>query len=486
MANKINFFRHIEIQLHNNNVAVVEKDRNWSYAEFAQHSLHVYEYLRKNNIKRIMICLPQGFYAYTIIWGAYLAGVTFCPVTITIPLERKKYYSSLFIPDIIISNDSDFFCETKYISISCLFYKPLIGKSHISQKNDIEALAYVIFTSGSTGLPKGVMIKRKGLENFLEWSTSEYDVKSDDRWGQFSNLGFDLSICDIFTAILKKVILVPISGKAEKLLPGKIIKNKRITFWHSVPSVIDILNKAKHLNIEYLGSLKTLVFCGERLFPSQLDLLFKINPALVIYNTYGPTESTIICSFIKITKENCRQFYHNTVSIGHALPGFEISLSKSEENLNEIIITSDYIAGGYLKTHKNLHDSNSPFNYIEEDGILRSAYKTGDYGELINENLFFVCRKDSQVKIMGHRVDLSEIDYHLREYGCKTNITLYHQGKIISFLIHEKFDHDEILKYLSSKLPSYYLPHMIINKQEFPYNANEKVDIKELVDNLNM
>jgi acyl-coenzyme A synthetase/AMP-(fatty) acid ligase len=77
-------------QINNENIAVIEKDRNWTYNEFAQHTLFVCNYLKNNKINKIMVCLPQGFYAYTILWGAYLAGVTFCPVTISVPLDRKK------------------------------------------------------------------------------------------------------------------------------------------------------------------------------------------------------------------------------------------------------------------------------------------------------------------------------------------------------------------------------------------------------------
>lgn len=325
------------------------------------------------------------------------------------------------------------------------------------------------------------MIKRISLENFLNWSTSEYDVKPGDRWGQFSNLGFDLSICDIFTAILKGATLVPISGQAEKLLPGKVIKDKKITFWHSVPSVIDLISKARHLNLDFLGSLKTMVFCGERLFPTQLEMLFNVNPLLTIYNTYGPTETTIICSYIKLTFENYKQYCHNTVSIGKALPGFDLYLSDKTDNTNEIIVESDYIAAGYL----NFDDyKKSSFIKITRNGVQTSAYKTGDFGEIIKDNLFFVSRKDSQIKIMGHRIDLSEIDYHLREFGCTSNITTYYQGRIISFIIHNNYNYNGIIKYLSEHLPSYYLPHMIIYKQVFPYNNNGKIDINELLNSV--
>ena len=476
----MDFISYMKSQLDNSNIAVIENDKYWSYSEFAFHCLQVYVYLRIHHVKKVMVCLPQGFYAYTIIWGAYCAGVTFCPVATSVPLERRKYYLTQFSPDLIVTDTFESNNDNRSIPVSVLFKKQFIIEE-ICPRFDNQLLAYVIFTSGSSGLPKGVMIKRNSLENFLNWSTDEYDVMPGDRWGQFSNLGFDLSICDIFTAVLKGATLVPISTQAEKLMPGRVIKSKKITFWHSVPSVIDIINKAEHLKYDYLGSLKTMVFCGERLFPSQLELLFGINPSLTIYNTYGPTEATIICSFIKLTIDNYKQYCHNTVCIGHALPGYEISLSEKKDNKNEIIIKSDYLAAGYLNNNDSI---NAPFKIITKKGVQTFTYNTGDFGELFENNLYFVSRKDSQIKIMGHRIDLSEIDYHLRMYGCKSNITAFYKDKIIAFVIHDTFNRDEIMNYLKKYLPSYYLPHIIISKQNFPYNINGKIDLKELLNNV--
>ena len=479
----MDFYNYIANQINNENIAVIEKDRSWTYKEFAKHTLSVCNYLAEKQINKIMVCLPQGFHAYTILWGACLAGVAFCPVTISVPLDRKKYYASLFNPNIIIGNQTDIFEENIFKTVES--FKNLandFSKLTLPQNNP-EALAYVIFTSGSTGRPKGVMITRKGLGNFLAWSTKEYAVKAGDHWGQFSNLGFDLSICDIFTAILNGATLVPFASQMDKMMPGKSIKNNQITLWHSVPSVIDMLNKAGHLNEETLSTVHTMSFCGERLFPAQLDLLFEANPNLTIYNTYGPTECSIFCTFLKLTKENYKQYCDNTVCIGKTFHGYEIDLTDDKE----IVIISDYIAKGYLSSEDEIATpTNDAFGTICKNGKTIRAYYTGDYGEIKDENLYFTDRKDAQIKVMGHRIDLSEIDFHLRECGCSANITTFYQNKIISFFIHKSYSEEEIKKYLTEKLPAYYLPNIIIQRQEFRYNTNEKIDVKELLKEINI
>lgn len=117
----MDYLNYMVSQLNNNDIAVIENNKCWSYSEFATHCLRTYEFIKNYNIKRIMICLPQSFHAYAIIWGAYCANVTFCPVNTSMPLERIKYYSSQFIPDIIVSDTFDSINDNRCISSSVLF-----------------------------------------------------------------------------------------------------------------------------------------------------------------------------------------------------------------------------------------------------------------------------------------------------------------------------------------------------------------------------
>ena len=475
-----NFTQIFYTRANHTSLSVIEKERNWTYQEFVRDANFAKTYFLNNNISKILIAIPQGYYAYVLEWGAYLAGITFCPINITNPLERMMYFIDEFKPDIIFIDDN---AILQVIDCQRIDPKNLLRDTpdfvDIIQPIQTHEIAYVIFTSGSTGLPKGVMVKRTGLDNFLAWSTQEYPVGEDDIWGQYSNLGFDLSICDIFTAIIKGAALVPIASPSEKLLPGISIKNKRITFWHSVPSVVDVMSKAKHLNYTTLSSLKTITFCGERLFPSQLELLFEANPTLIIYNTYGPTEGTIFCTFVKLDKDNYKAFCANTVSIGHNIKGYDLRLNKIEEGLGEIFIVGENIAKGYLGA-----STNESFRTVTIDGKEENAYFTGDYGEIVDNNMYFVCRKDSQIKISGNRIDLSEIDFCLRNYGCDACMTAFHRGKIISFVVKNAFSETEIRDYLSQKLPAYYLPHLIIEKEFFPYNNSGKIDLKILLNSI--
>lgn len=478
------FEREILNSFNSSNIAVIEKETKWSYSQFKTYVYSAKRYFMISGTKKAIILLPQGFFAYAIIWGAYLAGVTFCPVNISNPKERIKFYIDKFQPDTIIYGELkiDFCSSANNVSIQNVFAnlkKEVPIDFYVIPES--ENIAYVIFTSGSTGSPKGVKIKRKALNNFLKWTVSSWGIKSHDICGQFSNLGFDLSIADIFSVILCGATLVPIASKGEKLLPGNMIKKHNITFWHSVPSVVDFIEKANHIDSDMLKSLKKISFCGERLFPKQLEKLFNVIPDLIVFNTYGPTEITIFCTALRLSKDNYKNFSDNTVAIGKPIPGWNVNLENIIDGIGEIVVSGENIAEGYLEDV----GGNSFVKTLQGDTI-NEIYHTGDYAQIINGQMYFVGRRDSQIKYRGHRIDMSEIDFQLREFGCTSSITTYFNSKIISFVMPDNFYENDIRNYLIKKLPEYYMPHYIIFKSTFPLNSSGKIDIKVLLEGVDL
>lgn len=458
-------------------IAVIEKDVQWSYHDFKQYTFFARDWFLQNSVKRILIFLPQSFKAYCLIWGAYLAGTTFCNVNCDNPMDRLSYCHAVFKPDVI-------FVDQALVEISELgktilvddFFQISSNKSISSTlvSQHFQTPAYVLFTSGTTGLPKGVQINRNALENFLLYTIKSWNISPKDIYGQYNNLGFDLSIADVFVAILCGATLVPIATKSEKLLPGKMIEKYRITFWHSVPSVIDLLAKANSINSIALKSLRAMSFCGERLYPHQLDLLFSANSSLTIFNTYGPTEATIFCSLIKLDIDNYTYYIDNTVSIGSAIAGVSLYLEGCDETgIGELIIAGSNVSDGYLQENDN---SLQPFGTMEIDGEITQFYQTGDYAYYKDSKLFFHGRKDSQIKLMGNRIDLSEIDYWLRKLSGAASLTIFSENRIVSFVEECGISEVELVEKVRTKLPYYYVPQRILFLRSLPHNSNGKID----------
>ncbi len=462
--------------------SVIEEKKTWSYREFVLHVFVIRDHLIDNSIQQVAFCLPQGFYAYAVEWAAYLAGSVFCPINTSDPLVRKSNILDALQPDLLIESNCDnrYFGNVRCIDIKDLFSNVDVDNYRIKKKQRIRnTRAYVIFTSGSTGKPKGVIIKRKGLNNFLEWSVKAFCPTQADRWGQYSQMGFDLSICDIFTAIIGGSALVPFSDMGQKILPGLKINEDKITIWHSVPSVLDIMSKAGHLRNDMLSTIRIFSFCGEKLFASQLDKLFFDNQSLIVFNTYGPTEGTIFCTYIELNYKNYRDHCINTASIGEPIPGYKLEISCSDNNKGELIIASEFIGEGYLNEFNQSTNSGFQMKNIEEWPV--EVFITGDYVIIHNDEMYFDTRKDGQIKLLGNRIDLSEIDEELRQLGCHQVKSVFYQNRIISFIVEDGVDNEELKEGLSRVLPSYYLPSEIVSIKEFPFNVNGKVDVKMLM-----
>ena len=455
--------------------SVLERDRNWTYAEFVSHAQQAAEYFRDNRIERVLIHLPQGFNAYVLIWAAYLAGTAFCTVGDNTPPIRRQRYLEAFQPDLVISEEQ-FGASTTPSALfdrtACCTSGPMDMASYL----DPDATAYVLFTSGSTGRPKGVMISRRSLEFVVAFALREYAVDENDVWAQYSSIGFDLSVLDVFTAIAAGAAVVPIVSQGDRLMPARLIALHSITIWHSVPSAFELLDHSRRLTAETLAPLRLIIFCGEPLYPTLIAKIFTAKSDLLVYNTYGPTEATIFCTCQRLTAQDFSTLSRDTVAIGRPIPGVGISLDDSGDGVGELVISGTGVGKGYL-------GSTEQYGYILEDGATQpKAYRTGDFCRFAEDALYFVCRRDRQVKISGNRVDLSEVDLALREAGCEAAVSVFDGQRITSFVLCSAMSASELRQALSRQLPAYYLPAMIHICDSLPYSQSGKIDIARLLE----
>lgn len=455
-----------------NTIAVQTNNREYSYNEFVETVNFYKNEMLNNKIKRIVIDLPQSFIAYALMWAAYLSEVTFCCLNHDNPIQYKKKCIDAFHPNYIFDKEQNI--ESHGILKDFLKIEGCI-KQH--DAFDVKKVAYVLFTSGSTGEPKGVMVKRAALDHFVFWCHTHYLLSPGDVYGQFSNISFDLGVGDVFFGLSRGARMIPVSG-LMKLIPAQVMKRYQINFWHSVPSVIDIMEKQNTLNYDNLKTLKEFTFCGEPLYDSQISKLFRILPDSIIWNTYGPTEATIFCSAVRLNRNNYLEYSQGSVSIGEPLDGFFFHLIPNEENF-ELVIESEYIAMGYLEP-----DFTGGFIRKENESYY-SSFKTGDIVTQKDNLILFVGRKDTQVKINGFRIDLNEIDFTIRKYFDVVSCSIVRKDMIITVLETDKFDAKRVYAILKANLPSYYIPSKLVYMTELPKNANGKISRKELLDKVN-
>lgn len=423
---------------------------------------------------RVAIFLPPNRFAYASELAAIYSGRVFCPLETTYPLDRISFCLNDFQPDLVLS-DTEGCRVLKKLKFRTLDVNSL--SNHELTKPRLGDLAYVIYTSGSTGVPKGVLVSRRSMNKFLEWSLKFYSVSIGERWAQFSSLGFDLSLVDLLTCVGSGGTLVPVATSMDRMFPARFVEKNEVNIWHSVPSLIPLLLQEKQKKPSCLRSLRIFSFCGEPLFPIQALSIFNEMPEVEIVNTYGPTEGTFFCTSQIVDRELCEKVSLSSLPIGNPIPGWSFNFvpSESGEGLSELLIESEYLSEGYIS---DTPDSRR-FGISNESGLR--SYRTGDMVRVLDGDIYFVQRNDRQIKIRGNRLDVSEVEYQSLKYGAEEVKAVFNNGALFLFVSGEKVKStNELTKYLGTVLPKFAVPADIVYLKALPRNDNSKIDSARL------
>ena len=359
----------------------------------------------------------------------------------------------------------------------------LFGKGKaLNQRNQDDPLTYIIFTSGSTGEPKGVQISASNLNSFIAWSQVNFTLSANQVFMNQALLSFDLSIFELVNVLSLGASLVLMDNKTS--LDAALFKTRfsayRCNVWVSTPSFAFAFGFDKTFNDKNFPHLDLMIFCGEVLPKKLADLLLSNFPNLQLFNTYGPTEATVMVSSVQINQEilnTCEQLpIGNTNAICH------IDTQNSgifEDNITgELLISGQSVSIGYLNAN------NDSFT-INKEGMR--CYATGDMVYQQDDKLFFAGRQDNMIKYNGHRIDLGEINHVIGQLKGISNVRtlpIERNGRIIrlvAFIQASDCNVDVINVYLESRLPKYMIPSEYVFHTTFPLTHNLKVDNQQLL-----
>ena len=346
-------------------------------------------------------------------------------------------------------------------------------------------LAYVVFTSGSTGKPKGVMVEHQGVVNYVLSRIHAFGLDTNSRVLQFASLSFDMSLMDIFTALY--------SGSSLHLLKD-CIRLDRQALWgyiqeHSITQAVlppSILQECK--NSPPLSTRLTLVSGGEELPVTLLRALQSLIPNGCIMNEYGPTETTIVTTSWKST----RDFNGDIVPVGRPIANKRTYiLDRNQQPVPQGVIGELYIGGvGITRGYLNRPELTAkafipdPFSGVNDARM----YKTGDLARYLPDgNVIFLGRNDHQVKIRGFRIEIGEIEARLGEHPLVDKAAIVASGdgsdkRLVGYIV-AKPDENllSILRaHLTACLPEYMIPAAMVRLDALPINFNGKLDRKAL------
>ena len=344
---------------------------------------------------------------------------------------------------------------------------------------------YCNFTSGSTGIPKGVVVGHASVIDFITYFTELFNITENDIIGNQAPFDFDVSVKDIYTALKTGATLV-IIPKELFINPAKLIDcliDNKVTSLTWAVSALCFITTFHGFDYKVPTCVKRVLFSGEVMPSKHLSLWMESLPDAMFVNLYGPTEITCNCTYHILDKNKI----YDKIPIGVPFNNEEVFLIDEnnkkidqDNQKGEICIRGTALALGY---YNNLEQTNKVFcqNPLHNK-YLDMIYKTGDIGYYEKGNLYFAGRKDFQIKHLGHRIELEEIDKRIGAIdGIKRVVTIYlkEKSKLCAFYIGD-IDSKEIKQILKSELPVYMIPGKLIKLENLPLSKNGKIDRKKL------
>lgn len=347
---------------------------------------------------------------------------------------------------------------------------------------DIDPL-YVNFTSGSTGIPKGVTVSHRSVLEFISYFTDIFGITSEDILANQAPFDFDVSVKDIYSGLMTgaKVQLVPRDyfSNPTKLMDYLADKDVTVLIWAvSAMCFVAIMNGLEYRKPEHI---RMIMFSGEVMPIKHLNHWKQFYPDATYVNLYGPTEITCNCTYHILDRD-----YDLTEAIpaGIPFPNEHVFLLDEEDKeildpmeTGEICVTGTSLALGYFKDEEKTKAAfmQNPLNTL----FREEMYRTGDLGRYGEDGLlYYVSRKDFQIKHLGQRIELGEIEVGAMavsgvERACciydnnKKKIVLFYSGDI---------DKKDLVNSLKETLPQFMVPTAVRQMEALPLNKNGKID----------
>ncbi|HLI11475.1 MAG TPA: amino acid adenylation domain-containing protein [Alphaproteobacteria bacterium] len=347
-------------------------------------------------------------------------------------------------------------------------------------------IAYIEFTSGTTGVPKGVMVPAGAVRHYLDVIRERYRIRPEDRVAETAELSFDISVSNMFMTWEAGASLHVVPA-TQALAPAKFIQQHRLTVWYSVPSIIAILKQMRLLPPGAFPSLRYSLFLGEPLPVSAARAWQAAAPDSVVDNLYGPTEATVACLAQRVTDAPLVTAERDIVAIGTPFPGMSAAILDGQQRflppgqVGEIALAGPQLAAGYLGVAEL---TAARFPVIGG----RRWYLTGDLGRQDVAGIFHhLGRIDNQVKVLGNRVELEEVEAHLQavsrtELAAAVAWPVSHGSAdgIVAFVAGAALEPAQIREALKKRLPPYMVPSAVHAIATMPMTASGKVDRKFL------
>lgn len=490
-----------QVKRYPHRLAIKNEKYEITYSELNEYSnriAHTIIEQRGEKKEPILLLIEHGISIFAAMFGVLKAGKFYIPIDPSRPKAR--------IVEILLDSQAKLLVtNNKNSALACMSVQPSVALLNIDEmdRNIVsknpgiritsQALACITYTSGSTGKQKGVIQNHRSLLHLTMNRTNDFHICIEDRIALLDSIDFAASFLSIFSALLNGAALFPFNLKQVGVANlATWLNHENITIFGTVPMVfrsfIDTLmeyDKFPHVRFVWLGSDrvdKTDMYLFQKYFAN--DAILRVG--------MGATET---CStFVEIFYDQGSQVKSNIMPAGYAVSGKEVLIINDDgqpvgiNQIGEIAVKSCFLSQGYWRNP----ELNSAKFLTDPEGGEERIFLTGDLGRLdTNGCLYHLGRKDFQLKIRGHRVEVAEIETALMDIATvKEAVVVGRKNKVgenilIAYFVPTKLGIPTvgiIRQALLEKLPDYMVPSRFVMLDSLPLNSNNKIDRQALPD----
>ncbi|MFI6491065.1 amino acid adenylation domain-containing protein [Streptomyces sp. NPDC050564] len=401
--------------------AVIAGTHRLTHGELAARAAAVARALRESGCApgdRVAVVADKGWEQIAAVLGTLIAGAVYIPVDTHQPAARRER----MLKDagtrhaLVRSGTTELPGDITAIAVDTLAPEPVPDRLP-ERLRDPDDLAYVIYTSGSTGSPKGVMITHRGAVNTIDDINHRFRIDAEDRVLALANLGFDLSVYDVFGVLAAGGALV-LPDPARRADPSHwvaLLAEHGVTLWNSVPAQLHMVN-------EYLGStptplprLRLALLSGDWIPVALPDAIRAKAPGLQVVSLGGATEASIwsILHPVGEVPDTWR-----SIPYGKPLANQRFHVLDADfEPCPDLVAGDLHIAGAGLAAGYFHDEEKTAERFVIHPRTGERLYRTGDLGRYLpSGEIEFLGRDDRQVKIRGHRIEAAEVEAALQAH----------------------------------------------------------------------
>lgn len=479
--------------------AILDGDRSFTLKE-VEHAGRIFgtHLLRRTETRRrpMAVFLPKCAEVVFADLGILSTGSPFTNLDVKSPAQRVRNILDNLDPELVITS-KDLVSrlaelgldDTRLVLVEDVLGGAIVPDNALLDQRRREILdtdpLCIINTSGSTGTPKGVVLHHRGLIDFMEWAFDTLPLDGTERIGSLSPFHFDIYLLELVLCLAKGATLVMIQEEIATFPANlmRFLREREISFLFWVPTIMVTIANLGLLETLPVASLRTIFFAGE-VFPTRhLNLWRKALPEAVFVNLYGPIEIHVDCTYFIVDRELQDD---EPLPIGFPCQNTDILILDENDRpctpgrQGELCVRGSSVAHGYWNDPEKTAQAfvQNPL----EDRYPERIYRTGDLVYL-NERgeIMFLGRKDYQIKHMGYRIELPEIEHQVLALpGIRNACVLYHRSRKEITLFYESADGTAtpvtLRLALADVFPKYMIPTVFHQLQALPRNPNGKID----------